>query len=157
MSEMCHLYSVSCHIVYIVKSYSKSFSFHHLSQKHTKKIEKIEKMLLRIHPPNQGYLNAHSLYSNHFFRLVCSIAITTQKKNHIVHWMYVAAAYHLFPSSDGPLSCCVGLAWLRMIMMCHYGAIMFYVSKIEAQQKGRRGVAPTPDETLKGPRGSLPI
>jgi hypothetical protein len=84
MSEMCHLYSVSCHIVYIVKSYSKSFSFHHLSQKHTKKIEKIEKMLLRIHPPNQGYLKAHSLYSNHFFRLVCSIAITTQKKNHII-------------------------------------------------------------------------
>ena len=81
MSEMCHLYSVSCHIVYIVKSYSKSFSFHHLSQKHTKKIEK---MLLRIHPPNQGYLKAHSLYSNHFFRLVCSIAITTQKKNHII-------------------------------------------------------------------------
>ena len=80
MSEMCHLYSVTCHIVYIVKSYSKSFSFHHLSQKHTKKIEKIEKMLLRIHPPNQGYLKAHSLYSNHFFRLVCSIAITTQKK-----------------------------------------------------------------------------
>ena len=84
MSEMCHLYSVSCHIVYIVKSYSKSFSFHHLSQKHTKKIEKNEKMLLRIHPPNQGYLKAHSLYSNHFFRLVCSIAITTQKKNHII-------------------------------------------------------------------------
>ena len=84
MSEMCHLYSASCHIVYIVKSYSKSFSFHHLSQKHTKKIEKIEKMLLRIHPPNQGYLKAHSLYSNHFFRLVCSIAITTQKKNHII-------------------------------------------------------------------------
>ena len=41
-------------------------------------------MLLRIHPPNQGYLKAHSLYSNHFFRLVCSIAITTQKKNHII-------------------------------------------------------------------------
>ena len=84
MSEMCHLYSVSCHIVYIVKSYSKSFSFHHLSQKHTKKIEKIEKiekMLLRIHPPNQGYLKAHRLHSNHFFRLVCSIAITPQKKN----------------------------------------------------------------------------
>ena len=149
MSEMCHLYSVTCHIVYIVKSYSKSFSFHHLSQKHTKKIEKNEKMLLRIHPPNQGYLKAHSLYSNHFFRLVCSIAITTQKKNHIVHWMYVAAACHLFQSSDGPLSCCVGLAWLRMIMMCHYGAIIFYVSKIETQQKGRRGVAPTPDETLR--------
>ena len=149
MSEMCHLYSVTCHIVYIVKSYSKSFSFHHLSQKHTKKIEKIEKMLLRIHPPNQGYLKAHSLYSNHVFRLVCSIAITTQKKNHIVHWMYVAAACHLFQSSDGPLSCCVGLAWLRMIMMCHYGAIIFYVSKIETQQKGRRGVAPTPDETLR--------
>ena len=80
MSEMCHLYSVSCHIVYIVKSYSKSFSFHHLSQKHTKKIEKIEKMMLRTHPPNQDYLKAHSLYSNHFFRLVCSIAITTHKK-----------------------------------------------------------------------------
>ena len=80
MSEMCHLYSVTCHIVYIVKSYSKSFSFHHLSQKHTKKIEKIEKMLLRIHPPNQGYLEAHSLYSNHVFRLVCSIAITQPKK-----------------------------------------------------------------------------
>ena len=77
MSEMCHLYSVTCHIVYIVKSYSKSFSFHHLSQKHTKTFEK---MLLRIHPPNQDYLKAHSLYSNHFFRLVCSIAITTQKK-----------------------------------------------------------------------------
>ena len=63
--------------------------------------------------------------------------------------MYVAAACHLFQSSDGPLSCCVGLAWLRMIMMCHYGAIVFYVSKIETQQKGRRGVAPTPDETLR--------
>ena len=37
-------------------------------------------MLLRIHPPNQGYLKAHSLYSNHVFRLVCSIAITTQKR-----------------------------------------------------------------------------
>ena len=36
-----------------------------------------------------------------------------------------------------------------MIMMCHYGAIIFYVSKIETQQKGRRGVAPTPDETLR--------
>ena len=49
-----------------------------------KKLKKLKKMLLRIHPPNQGYLKAHSLYSNHFFRLVCSIAITTQKKNHII-------------------------------------------------------------------------
>ena len=116
MSEMCHLYSVSCHIVYIVKSYSKSFSFHHLSQKHTKKIEKIEKMLLRIHPPNQGYLKAHSLYSNHFFRLVCSIAITTQKKNHIIECTLPLHVIYLFQSSDGP--------------------IVFYVSKIETQQGG---------------------
>ena len=109
MSEMCHLYSVTCHIVYIVKSYSKSFSFHHLSQKHTKKIEKIEKMLLRIHPPNQGYLKAHSLYSNHFFRLVCSIAITTQKKNHIIECTLPLHVIYLF-SHQYMCSCFCGLA-----------------------------------------------
>ena len=80
MSKMCHLYSVSCHIVYIVKIFFIS-SF---ISKNTKKIKKLEKMLLRIHPPNQGYLKAHSLYSNHFFRLVCSIAITTHTKRIIL-------------------------------------------------------------------------
>ena len=157
MSEMCHLYSVTCHIVYIVKSYSKSASFHHLSQKHTKKNEKIEKMLLRIHPPNQGYLKAHSLYSNHFFRLVCSIAITTQKKNHIVHWMYVAAACHLFVSvfrRSTLLLCRVG------VTTYDYDVSLWRNRILRIQDRNttrRRGVAPTPDETLKGLRGSLPF
>ena len=62
------------------KSYSKSFSFHHLSQKIPQQFETFEKILLRIHPPNQGYLKAHSLYSNHFFRLVCDN--NTKKESH---------------------------------------------------------------------------
>ena len=85
MSHCLHCQNLFHFIIYL-KKYQKN--------------KKLEKMLLRIHPPNQGYLKAHSLYSNHFFRLVCSIAITTQKKNHIVHWMYVAAACHLFVQSS---------------------------------------------------------
>ena len=66
-------------------------------------------MLLRIHPPNQGYLKAHSLYSNHFFRLVCSIAITTQKKNHIIECTLPLHVIYLF-SHQYMCSCFCGLA-----------------------------------------------
>ena len=66
-------------------------------------------MVLRIHPPNQGYLKAHSLYSNHFFRLVCSIAITTQKKNHIIECTLPLHVIYLF-SHQYMCSCFCGLA-----------------------------------------------
>ena len=47
--------------------------------------------------------------------------------------MYIAAACHSFvQSSDGSHFCCVELAWLRMIMMCHFLSISW--SKIETQQ-----------------------
>ena len=75
-SEMC----IRDSIVYIVKKVFKIVFISSFISISTEKFGKqIKQILLRIHPPNQGYLKAHSLYSNHVFRLVCSIAITTQK------------------------------------------------------------------------------
>ena len=107
MSEMCHLYSVACHIVYIVKIvFISSFI-----SKIPKKFEKLKKMLLRIHPPNQGYLKAHSLYSNHVFRLVYTIAITTHKKR-ITLFIECTLPLHViyFFSDQYMCSCFCGLA-----------------------------------------------